>query len=703
MATFLLDSSSYGSNNTSSDPNTLTCRHCYSPNLTTDWAAGDVICTDCGIVSEERIRDATAEWKEFHDDADLAKGAPSLARCGMVANNESQWVGGLEPTTLSRQPYGGPLMSGKTTTMALRKVQRKVDKLIDKQYKESLKEAELARKILAKRREEKRLRRLKHQSMQQEGSGENKSENTNQVDDGTNDEDSTDEIEHEQESARTPMQEKWSLHRALLLHNYEQEQHTDRDTHTQRLMQQHQQDLVERITYSERKALVEIYQAYQMLQRSCVALSLTNTVLEQAAVSMCEYAVKINGINVRGISTKGPSANGKDVNDNEVDQQNASADHKMTVKQINKLRQMGALASALIYIHAKRLGCSRSLAHVCSTLDDQCSTEFAATCSTESSIQKASLTSKEKMVKPKTCSKAIAELKIHFPALFYISSSSPSTANTNAIPTTAVESPPTAPPSVAVLNTNDTMVPLDPANPAHTAASLVQHSTNLLKLSEEATLVIQHLALHIGKEQMEKGVAAGTKPSTICAALTYLVCCAGSIMQRLANQAIESAKRKQKISLTGGSSSESVNKRAKLNFPAKTEELCKNRSTYDANNRTHEVDLNRMSLPDDITSKHDAHDAQEDTETLQRWYEWTKQRSWDREYTAIERACGASRKFIYEYYKTHLYPKRLALLGMANDVLVKKIVSNTNGSIIRGCCLTNIATAAPLMALKKPK
>lgn len=39
------------------------CRECSSVNLRTDWAAGDLICTDCGIVNDENLRDSRAEWK----------------------------------------------------------------------------------------------------------------------------------------------------------------------------------------------------------------------------------------------------------------------------------------------------------------------------------------------------------------------------------------------------------------------------------------------------------------------------------------------------------------------------------------------------------------------------------------------------------------------------------------------------------------
>ena len=78
------------------------CRHCHTPSLLLDWAQGDRVCTNCGIVDEQHIRDDRPEWREFDDADDLAKGAPSRARCGMVPVDETRFLGGLEPTTLSK-------------------------------------------------------------------------------------------------------------------------------------------------------------------------------------------------------------------------------------------------------------------------------------------------------------------------------------------------------------------------------------------------------------------------------------------------------------------------------------------------------------------------------------------------------------------------------------------------------------------------
>eukprot|EP00978_Attheya_sp_CCMP212_P048119 scaffold475162_cov67-Attheya_sp.AAC.1 len=86
---------------------TCMCGSCGSDKLWVDWAAGDRVCTECGVVQEEHVREEGAEWKDFGEAEDLVKGAPSAARSGMVPVDETRYHGGLQPTTLSRQAFGG--------------------------------------------------------------------------------------------------------------------------------------------------------------------------------------------------------------------------------------------------------------------------------------------------------------------------------------------------------------------------------------------------------------------------------------------------------------------------------------------------------------------------------------------------------------------------------------------------------------------
>lgn len=43
------------------------CKQCSSTRLVWDWANGDVVCTGCGLVCQERFIDERVPWKEYDD------------------------------------------------------------------------------------------------------------------------------------------------------------------------------------------------------------------------------------------------------------------------------------------------------------------------------------------------------------------------------------------------------------------------------------------------------------------------------------------------------------------------------------------------------------------------------------------------------------------------------------------------------------
>ena len=144
---------------------TKNCRHCYSPSLVLDWSQGDRICTTCGVVDEQHVRYDGPEWRDFtEDDGGAAAAAPhsASARAGLVPTDESRWLGGLQPTTLSRHPYGGAYGAGSGDVAAgesrirrrLLSANRKLDSMMEAKHKEQMEEARLARRVMARRRRE---------------------------------------------------------------------------------------------------------------------------------------------------------------------------------------------------------------------------------------------------------------------------------------------------------------------------------------------------------------------------------------------------------------------------------------------------------------------------------------------------------------------------------------------------------------------
>mmetsp|Transcript_6445 Transcript_6445/g.9493 ORF Transcript_6445/g.9493 Transcript_6445/m.9493 type:complete len:600 (-) Transcript_6445:190-1989(-) len=70
------------------------CKHCRSTNMLKDYSSGDVVCTNCGIVGEERIRDPRPEWKDYNEDEDRAKGRGNAGRCDVFDPHDGNYYCG---------------------------------------------------------------------------------------------------------------------------------------------------------------------------------------------------------------------------------------------------------------------------------------------------------------------------------------------------------------------------------------------------------------------------------------------------------------------------------------------------------------------------------------------------------------------------------------------------------------------------------
>lgn len=644
----------------------LACRNCRSASLLTDWKAGDVICTDCGVVAESHIRDMTAEWRDYQDDGCM----PSLQRCGMVANDETRFVGGLEPTMVASQPFGGPLLSGKANTgtsqtpkttesytsslmvkpasmtQQLRNVHRKIDWILEKSQKQDLKETELARKVMAKRR------------------ANNNNNNNNNEEDGDDSPnmgsileslrpDRELEIKLQESSTTAASIDKWSLDHALLLFNTDQERHQDLPPRLQRELEQRREDLRQRLSPTEKQASKDLFLAYSMLQSACQALALASTVEQECIQIMTQYASKVNGFHVKGATSR------------TLIQGTSTTDPKAKTKQLqmhNKIRQIGALNAAILYTVSRRSGHGRSLLKLCQAVEETCRKQ----------VHVSPLT-KDLIVKPKACSKAMEQLKLHFPSL--------------------VEAP-----SPQATTSSETQ-PLD--HPAATAANLVPHLAKTLSLPHDAHLMIQAVALQLGQDQLTLGTSAGTKPSVLCAAATVLVCTAGSLMRKLAEQALSRAKAKSQAVSTKskeGTKSKERKRPAAQSFKTLLESNEKRRKVGEIQSQSKPDDLYDSLLPDPVLSNSNIAADDQETKILQEWNEWLQQSDWKRTFGEISRASGVTVPILFAFYKPYLYERRSAMLMVANEALVAdRRIHSASSAMLR-----NIASAAPLMTIEKP-
>lgn len=75
-----------------------------NPNIVEDYAAGDMICGDCGIVVGDRIIDTRSEWRSFQNDG---TGGDDPSRVGGPTNPLLDGAGTLGTAISSRDNYSG--------------------------------------------------------------------------------------------------------------------------------------------------------------------------------------------------------------------------------------------------------------------------------------------------------------------------------------------------------------------------------------------------------------------------------------------------------------------------------------------------------------------------------------------------------------------------------------------------------------------
>jgi len=673
------------------------CDHCGSSKLFTDWTQGDLICTNCGVVIEEKLRDTRPEWKDFNDDADLAKGLPNSARCGLVPTNESRYVGGLQPTSYSRHVFGGAYGAGVGSSRCssinnvrrLLRTNHKIDKMIEKIEGDKLKEAQMAREIMIKRRKERKEIKIETTKDASLPDGVTSSSNAMVV---TEEDEAADDVDADAESSFNRLNvfnnEKWSIDRAIVLHG------GPNDCCGGQIMRdQEQRSLLKRMNKAENIASLDVFQAYKIMQNANAKLSLPDKVIVECTNFMCQYAARRNGFHVKGVKSNVKF----DYDANGTDRAKQEATEKQQIsREVNKVRQMSALAAALMYVCGKKLGHSNSLADVCHSFsngDDVIKKEVGASSS-------GSKNPIENVIKPKHCSKAIAELKIEFPHIFKLSTYLGMKKETQ--------------------------------NSVENTTSLVHRMTKSLSLPDLVSGVTCAMIDHYVKEQFNQGTLSEKKFSTMCVSMIYLVCIAGSTMQRLACQTLKSEKLecKRKAQMEYCSFGNVSLKRVKQDSIS----FMKGKG-LNASKRVHTTEMNvadtkptpevqasisnsgkrkaeEMLEPEDCFDQLDNFDADlayssvdaskcslnptQNVNSLRGWQTWSEQKSWNRDLILIEKSACISRRMIHNFCSKNLFPRRAELLERGQEWLQKEAESGC------GSYMANLTTAASIMVLGKP-
>jgi hypothetical protein len=379
----------------------------------------------------------------------------------------------------------------------------------------------------------------------------------------------------------------------------------------------------------------------------------------------------------------------------------------------------------------------------------------------------------EDLIKPKHSSKALKEVKNLLPeyiksvtAASMEPSQQPYLNNVDTIlPSSCLSSDQTIPDS----NTNSVTKTISNLTPkAHheimSTTSLIQHTLQKLNLSPPALVAICKLVLYCKEEQMSLGTCSGTKPITLIASITYLVCNAGAVMQKLAFQAINSHNGvKKEQTYTDDTKYDSIKE---VNYSDSGITNNSSNSVKRKNNQSERLDSKRSKVSPatistssssnrNINSCHSNHSVSGSNDTLinfknfdsefdiqnqtpvkieyqpenvsdqkhtnsimQSWQEWSHEKPWIRSWKEIESSSHISLQRVRDYYSKELFPRRRALLEVlqtsfqidnvqvdsaSNNVrtIISHVDRNENNTFEKTHLLTyNISAVASLMSSK---
>jgi hypothetical protein len=324
------------------------------------------------MVDEGRLLDDRPEWRDFNDADDLARGGRSGARSGLVAVDDTRYLGGLQPTTLSKQVFGGSTGRSNLLRKKLLAANHRLDRTMEKMHAQSLTTARLSHKA--------RKRKLL--------------DDESDIDiDHVRPEYEQMLIQEEEDAHRVQaalQADKWSLQRAIrLFAPSEQVAAREQDEEIE--------DLKKRLNAPLKRASQELYCAYSMLLAAAQTLHLPDRVSNEATTMLCRYASRRDGLTVRGVAS---TLKRKSKANASVHEEAAA---KAALRDYNRTKQMGSLCAALLFFTARNLGWPRSLVEVCE------------------SIQPGTLScqpleaGKDQLIKRKHCSRAMTEIRELFP------------------------------------------------------------------------------------------------------------------------------------------------------------------------------------------------------------------------------------------------------------------------------------------------
>lgn len=436
----------------SSSASSRPCPYCSAPHTTHhfDVASGDLTCTLCGIVLDEKIRDVSAEWRDYsHAGGDTDDGAGlRRARCGDSHVDEMKYYGGLMPTRVSSNVYegsNGGRIGERTSEERLRlalvrgrlkRTHNMIEHMLEKERKEKEKEEITEYRAMDAMYDRGEVDVNDDRRPQRGGEREAfppwRSSSPS-------------------ESSLTMRMakrcdEKWSLADAVLLHgtldqvrriipnpsscSYDGEW-TDSDLEAERAdCLRRRRAGGEKKSSSTTALISQLYVTYDILERAAQVLDL-GPALNCAVSWLVKYASINEGVKVRGISSSGcgivvPPVDGNEGNGATLSLSLLGTDRTTEYlalssssrtksasslrTELHRLRQHAALGSALLYMAAKCGGIGRTLTEICSAFGT-----YAVIDPTFINSNGNGVIDGEPLVRPKHCSRAMQELRTALP------------------------------------------------------------------------------------------------------------------------------------------------------------------------------------------------------------------------------------------------------------------------------------------------
>ncbi|KAL7502814.1 hypothetical protein ACHAXN_000715 [Cyclotella atomus] len=686
-------------------PSSTTCPHCNSPSIHTDYPTGDTLCTSCGIVLSSHHLSLAPEWINYEGDDAVA--SQNKQRCGAPVD-ESQWRGGLMPTTLGKVPYLKTSTSEEARRLGgirrtLMKTHAIVESMMDKEWKERYDAVVL----------ESRVRKAKFERGEEV-------EELNGVTCGGDYEEIMG--QDDRLTSLTPLRDrKWVLSDAILLYGSLDEVsiHLSREEGwTDVSLEKERKTLFKSLDAASRSSAAKLYTAFSLLYRAASKLEL-DRILSDISKWLVEYAKK-RELKVKGLSR-----------DNTSDYTLSLLNYQESKKKmdLHKMKQYGALCSAIIYLAAKRNGKGRTLAEICEA--------FGV-------VRCADGEEEEPLVRPKYCSKAMGELRsalpsVVLPAAAASASSAASSKSTDCVTSstasmkqedsstmsTPIKSESRASfnegaPSIVSLSSTSSLGPVSETSNHNIINDDISVSSNVAQSSENeaiadltsrlagslnlppfaiesaAAIAVQcsndtaistpaakrgrqirppirrgkgNSSLFIkntsGKRSIGVGAALKKEVSSdvIAASSILLVCMAGQKMQTLARQAVQGHRDNLAAeNSTISQEDESDNQIGTLSSPF--DDLANEMSAIN------EVPEQTASIDDGISAPAAAATAvKQNPSSIESWIAWNHQPAWHRQVSQIEQCSGVSSKTIISYYSNVLHPRRAYYLNVAKKKL----------------------------------